>query len=171
MPWVSGSDTELCELCTLSKICTDSRTVMFWCLTKRQIPTSLFQVLTATFGGASTDAPQKIHQTNQGHRLLSGLGRRSFAPSTRTFSQLRHYRRVVVSTALSSAGFLPTVRRLPAVALSLYFTQKKTFGISTIPDPMCRRMPGLEFWSAGLSSASVRTLRLAIQSRHTMHDK
>lgn len=27
------------------------------------------------------------------------------------------------------AGSLPTVRRLPAVALALYFTQKETFGI------------------------------------------
>ena len=42
---------------------------------------------------------------------------------------------------------------------------------STFPCPMCRRMPGLETMTAPLSSASMRTLALPAQSRHTMHDK
>ena len=42
------------------------------------------------------------------HALLSGLGERRFVRSSRTFSQLHQCRLVVVSTALSLAGFLPT---------------------------------------------------------------
>ena len=43
--------------------------------------------------------------------------------------------------------------------------------IFTIPDLLCRRMPGLESLPEPLSSASLRTSKLADQSRHTLNDK
>ena len=50
----------------------------------------------------------RYHKSDQGHALLSGLAWIRCTSDSRTFSQLRQCRLVVVSTALSLAGFLST---------------------------------------------------------------
>ena len=68
-----------------------------------------------------------------GHALLCGLNWNRCGLNSRSLLPLRQCKPVVVSTTLSFAGFLATVDRSSSVALSLYFTQKKTSGI--LPSP------------------------------------